>query len=303
MYTARRQLAATAAIFVLGISGCSDSDPLDSVSGATHVSATNVSSAGSNGSATDGGNTEGDSEGGTDTAGTAGEPTTGESSMHEVCEHYLDCLAVVSPAELPTAQAGFGPDGSCWNGPIETIEQCLYACESGWEALHNGHPDEPACYLCVSDDDCAAGLACVDGDCRSPNCGDGTLDDDEVCDGQFGCKLDCTAEGCNPLSSAGCGEGEQCFVDQSSTLCLAPGGDLPGAHEPCEPEAPGTCAAGLLCVSAFDVPDCDPEVFEYCCEHLCNVQDGPEACPGGLTCYGIGLEPPQGEYVGVCLFF
>ena len=121
-------------------------------------------------------------EGGTDTDG---EPTTGgPAPTREACDHYLDCLAVVSPAELPAAQTGFGPDGSCWDGPPESIAQCIQACESSLKDLNKSNPTEPACYLCDGDEDCPQGTSCLPGECRPPNCGDGQIDDDEERDGQ-----------------------------------------------------------------------------------------------------------------------
>ncbi len=73
------------------------------------------------------------------------EGSTGELPPLEVCELYLDCLSVAAPSELPAAQAGFGPDGTCWQGSPETAEQCLEACRAGLDQLQQVFPDEPMC--------------------------------------------------------------------------------------------------------------------------------------------------------------
>jgi hypothetical protein len=299
MNGSRGHFPAAAVLFVLTTSACSDSDPLDSQgSGVSNgVSASNVSGGGSNGG-TNGGETEGGgTEGGTDTAS---EPTTGgPAPTREACDHYLDCLAVVSPAELPAAQMGFGPDGTCWDGPPESIEQCIQACVSGWEALHDNNPDEPACYLCAEDGDCAAGEACFDGDCRPAGCGNGVVDDDEVCDGQLYCEPDCSGDGCNPLSHAGCDGGEQCFVfDGMDTQCLPPQDGLPGLHEPCVWTGGVDCAVGLVCAASG--AGCDPQGPSDCCTPLCNVQAEPATCPPGTECVPVELSSPD-NYIGFCI--
>ncbi len=90
------------------------------------------------------GSADDDAAGSSSEASTTGEPTGGPSPM-EVCERYLDCLAVAAPSELPDAQQGYGPDGTCWQGSPETAEQCLDACRAGLEQLHGALPDEPRC--------------------------------------------------------------------------------------------------------------------------------------------------------------
>lgn len=82
--------------------------------------------------ATDSGGTGG----ATDSAGTTTD-TGGPAPTMEACEHYLDCLAVTEPAELLAAQMGFGPDGTCWDGPPESIQQPR---RPRW--------DRPACGAC-----------------------------------------------------------------------------------------------------------------------------------------------------------
>ncbi|PCC69451.1 hypothetical protein SAMN02745121_08946 [Nannocystis exedens] len=277
---------------------CSDSDPLETHgSGASNdESSTNVSG--------DGGNSNGNgTDGATGIGGTDADPTTGgPAPTREACDHYLDCLAVVSPAEQPTAQASIGPEGTCWDGPPESIEQCIQACVHGWEEMHDANPDEPACYLCAEDSDCAPGQACINGDCRTANCGDGLVDDDEVCDGQPDCEPDCSGNNCNPLSHAGCDGGNQCFVIESSPQCLPPQDGLPGAYEACVQDGIAACAAGLMCVPVIAVAECDPEASESCCTQMCNAQHDPDPCPGSKICqYVGGIEPPQDGYVGACI--
>ena len=72
---------------------------------------------------------------------------------------------------------------------------------------------------------------------------------------------------------------------------------------PCEVQL--ECGAGLVCVSASDVPGC---AGVGCCAPVCDVVDpsGDDQCPAvavGETCepwYPEGLAPPGYEDVGVC---
>ena len=80
---------------------------------------------------------------------TGGDPTggdpTGDLPSMEVCDRYLDCVAAVAPAGLPTAQQGFGPGGTCWQGSAEAAQQCLDACQAGLDQFNEAFPNEPAC--------------------------------------------------------------------------------------------------------------------------------------------------------------
>ena len=128
------------------VGGCAD-DKDPQVTGPT--SATATTSTATTSTAT----TEGPSEsstgvdptgGMTSESSTGDDPTGGLPSM-EVCERYLDCLAQVAPGGLPEAQQGYGPDGTCWKGSLQTAEQCLEACQVGLDQWHETVPDEPKC--------------------------------------------------------------------------------------------------------------------------------------------------------------
>lgn len=75
---------------------------------------------------------------------TSGEPTGDETSDEPVasmrtCELYLDCLAVISPNQLPEAQQGFGPDGTPCAGEGCCTKLCDFripdACPNGRECV------------------------------------------------------------------------------------------------------------------------------------------------------------------------
>lgn len=237
---------------------------------------------------------------------TGGEPTTGDPGTGlpaaRVCELYLDCLSVVSPGELPAAQQGFGPDGTCWQGSPASAEQCAIACETALQKLHSAYSEEPKCGLCQEDSDCLDGGKCNVGECRAPGCGDGIVADNEICDGPD-CFPDCQGPlECNPVSQHGCDETSVCFFG-GDPLCYPPDGfeTLPGDGNACD--FPALCKPGLVCTPPGLIEGC-PEAG--CCTRLCNVQTD-ETCPGGRVCVPIATtgveyyEPLLETYVGVCV--
>lgn len=276
-----------AAVLVLGAACGPDSDPLDTVPGTQ-------SGAGSNSNGTESGEepTGGVTEG-------SGTETGGVALTREVCDRYLECLAVTQPGQLPAAQMGFGAEGTCWEGPPEQIEQCITACYTGLEGMHEVSPDEPNCFQCEQDADCVTGERCVMGGCYLTYCGDGVVEHDEVCDdpNDVSC-VDCGAHpnlACNPFSDAGCGPGEACHFDTFSDTAQCVSGELTklGDGAICLPGSEGYCAPGLVCVYGIYVDGC---AGDRCCTPLCNTQQ-PDVCPDGRVCGPADMS----NYVGVCL--
>jgi hypothetical protein len=241
--------------------------------------------------------------GGDPTGDPGGDPTddpTGSTGSQRICELYLNCLAVIAPTELPAAQQGFGPEGTCWQGSQASADQCLMACATGLTDWHEIYPDEAACGLCQAEDDCKDGTVCQGGECGAPlpeNCGDGKLDADEVCDDPI-CDEDCLGPAvCNPLNQVGCAEGEACLYLYPDVFC---GPDEPGLPQLGETCGPATiCVAGTLCVPASNFSNCDGE---GCCAAFCDRGDSGD-CPG--TCAdGEGfIEPSLDRQVGFCAGF
>ena len=190
------------------------------------------------------------------------ESETGTSTTHELCERYLDCIAVASPETLPTAQMGFGEGGTCWQGNADTAQQCIEACQAGLEQYNEAYPDEPKCGLCQAHDECdaTAGELCHLGKCTVTTCSDGIVDEMEICDSQPGCDDDCQGpRECNPLTNYGCPLMRRCevtadYVDGEirgvPNCSQFPGWVAEG--EPCGGEDNNLCDSGLA--GARDFP-------------------------------------------------
>ncbi|MDC0721430.1 hypothetical protein [Nannocystis bainbridge] len=230
----------------------------------------------------------------------------------EVCDRYLVCIAAVAPAGLPAAQMGFGDDGSCWKGSDKDARLCIDACGAGLKQYHELFPGRGECDLCQDHDDCdrAAGELCYQGECTVTTCGNGVVEDDEICDSaQSACDADCQGpSACNPLSGYGC-ESDACAL-------YAVGGSDPGiiaqcaqftvipAGEACQMTSLGLCEPGFACTSPSQLPTCDPGGQDGCCARLCMVNAATE-CAEGEDCvaYAPPLHtlPADLDYVGVCV--
>src|SRR5690606_22597411 len=149
------------------------------------------------------------------TEGSTRETEGGGEDGEALCQRYIECISVTSPADLPAAQEGFGGGSLCWTQGPQEAKVCSDACRVGLEQMRDAHPEEPKCYVCTSDEHCnqAAGEFCFLNICQTTPCGDGILDPGEVCDAEFPCDEDCLGPAaCGPLSNAGCEEGTQCVV-------------------------------------------------------------------------------------------
>lgn len=241
--------------------------------------------------------------------------TTGHEPLddHAPCDRYLACLAATSAAALPAAQMGYGEDGTCWDGDAGAAELCREACRTGLAQLHDDNMDEPACTpcgvdgecaidevcvmagvcvahcddgqpagacACREDDDCGPEAACADEMCGPASCGDGVVQQGELCDGQEGCDAGCLGPiECTPLFNFGCADGFRCTLQGN---CEEGQGGMGMAGDMC---APSGCDAGFVC---HDDTKCHP---------YCAVGGAP--CIDGGTCLASGAEPPL-DYLGIC---
>lgn len=266
----------------------------------------------------------GSATGGPSSAGTAGdEPTTGGGGVDgkEVCERYIECVAVTVPNGLPATQDGFGDNSNCWKDP-EDAELCVLACQTALEQSHEAFPDEPKCGLCRVDADCGPGGGCNLGECVPAGCGNGTVEPSELCDGLEGCALDCQSGAmCSPLTGVGCPAGELCGFsttnDVVESVCyVQEEGEIDGidvvsvgAGEACGIDFESLeyydCSPGLVCAPQENTNvDCQPEL-EGCCMAICDL--GAPACPMGWGCVAYSsvflftefAEPALG-YIGLC---
>jgi len=220
--------------------------------------------------------------------------------LNLMCETGLTCRAgicVGSPEDSPdeTDDPTGSSNESC---PVGT-EGC--ECSSG---------------VCEPDLSCEADI-CVpntSGDSEGGTegvtnpCGNGILDDGEMCDSTPACSDDCALENydCNPFNNAGCREGLKCSLLAPTTFtCLAfadDGGTL-GANECFHDLAPHDeeCELGLVCTRAETTNTCETG---GCCEELCDLEDPDFECQTpGNTCQPAFSVPnfPSGlEWLGVC---
>ncbi len=239
---------------------------------------------------------------GGDTSTSESQPTTGGDVSRAECEAYLACIAATMPEALPAAQAGYGEDGLCWKGSASEIENCLTACEVGREKNHELFPEEEACFLCTTNEDCSVGETCFKGSCAM-GCGDGRVEGNEICDSEESCDEDCLGPlDCTPLGNVGCQPGFTC------TLVVVPNGDTvfgecydfvesaPGRGEVCE----NRCEGGLFCAPADSLAACPGDA---CCTDWCDL-GAPEICPQGTVCtkweFSVDIHPSL-AYLGVCI--
>lgn len=300
-----------------------DTDPLSSASAGNSASATSGETTGASATA---GTTTGVSGASDSTSGDSmtGMPTTGASVTtavttagsggaeggKEVCDRYIQCVAVTDPTGLPDAQAGFGDQSSCWTGSQSDADLCVTACKAALKQAHEAFPNEDKCDACLSDADCAGGEHCLQGGCTTTNCGDGVVDDNEVCDSNAGCDLDCQGPAmCNPMSGYGCDGENVCQVNYGDSEYIAVCDMLFDTQ---------TGSVGDGCGGLFGQQGCKPELacvsneagnfncgLDGCCTPYCDVGGPP--CPMGLMCVpyssvmmDIPLEPSL-SWLGVCI--
>ena len=233
--------------------------------------------------------------------------TTGDEVDQTICEEYIACIIAVAPESLPAAQAGFGENGTCWQGGPTEAQQCLDACTTGTATFHEAFPEEPACFTCTANEDCQPGETCFQGGCEV-GCGNGVVDPGEYCDSQLGCYQDCDGPGiCGPLNNVGCEEGEVCLVggpyedeSVSGISCFPQLGAVVGLGEEC---GTADCQPGLKCLYGEDV-GC---ATELCCAQLCDV-NAVDTCTQGTQCTALHGYPPLpynlpnwARYLGACV--
>ncbi len=208
-------------------------------------------------------NSNGSTGGGTDTGG----------FDREICDRYIACVAATSPAGLPAAQQGFGPDAPCWTLGQMEIDACLMVCGGGLIQNHTVFPGAPECYLCRDDSECntSAGEVCYKGDCTLGPCGDGIVQSNELCDGAQKCDDDCQGGAtCSPLTGVGCDEEHYCGMSYSlGAQCFK-------KPNSCSEKPEETCPNGMFC-------DFDNDANFLGCLPYCDL-NAPMPCPEGLKC-------------------
>jgi hypothetical protein len=164
-------------------------------------------------------------------------------------------------------------------------------------------------------DDCAKGSMCwnVDAVTHEGYCIDFCVESpsgEPVCNAGYTCPLSDTAilalclHTCNPvLAATDClGMKETCVyanpVSPTVPFACVPVGENAGHGEPCMNI--NSCAPGLFCGVAADVPGC---ATSHCCSEFCDLM-APDTCAGqGQICEPWvydGMVPPGYEHVGGC---
>jgi hypothetical protein len=227
-------------------------------------------------------------------------------------------FAILLSASACFSEAGSaGTGGSGDTGSSETV-----GCELGSEGCE-----------CTAGGSCDAGLVCISHTCLAPAgassspepdddssggadddsssgglCGNGVLDEGELCDEANGC-VDCVLVDypCNPYNQVGCGEVQTCDRTRGATLndqrtgCFQEGQagwGAPCIYDPLDPAL--QCADGLSCVGGAYHPNC---TAAECCTEFCDLTD-PSTCPDPttqcLTWKEVGM-PAGLDDLGLCI--
>jgi hypothetical protein len=206
----------------------------------------------------------------------AGESTesgdSGEVSS-PACEALIDCVREVTPEVLSETIGAYGPEGSCFDTPGVTLEDCEVECDALRADLALLNPDVA--------------------ECAPLGCGDGVLALDELCDSISACTATCrfvsTVHRCNMINQLGCEDDEFCwlFSDGTEMGCysafVANNGHFVG--DECDTIF-GPCEDLSFC--AYQSPACSGPL---CCRPRCYIgatENDFGACPDGGECVPIG---------------
>ncbi len=167
-------------------------------------------------------------------------------------------------------------DGKCATG--ESCSTCAKDCGGCAGECGNGYCDPTEnCATCAKD--------C--GSC-APGCGNGACDKaTETCDD---CPMDCgkcSNEPCDPYTSKGCKDFEQCFPYSGGDLVCIGAGKLAKGQK-CWPLV--DCQKGLVCINSI-------------CAQICDAtgKQAQYGCPAGKQCVEIGQPGKLSAGVGACL--
>lgn len=221
--------------------------------------------------------------------GSSGAPPTGSgatdtgSSEHAICDDYLACVAAALPDTLADNEANFGPEGGCWLGPPEIVEQCLATCEQGLASYGKLFPDEPACGGPGEATTGATDGGTSEGVTTGPDC------TDQPSFGESCARCPCYKDFmCDPDSRI-CGEcvdGGDC----PGGVCVA--GDQGGGNH-CNAEPGGACADDSECTDA-QIPYCTPlfdNLADYAtCSECLTDANCPAQAPICTPVYDLGNE-------------
>jgi hypothetical protein len=225
-----------------------------------------------------------------------GDPGDGDPAPTvNLCEGLIECVSAVQPEALSSYVLLYGPEGECYDIAGLTVEDCWAECDAIRKGLAEAFPDEPAC--------------------GPPNCGNGKLDPDEMCDGEESCSGTCVYDHdslrCSPITQVGCDEDQRCeqTVDEWGDGAFSCWGDF--FEEPPASEFSEPCGSSHECIDTNAVCETRPDCIDNaCCVPTCYLGETDEdfgACPVGYTCMSLDelylpevYWPPGSDLVGLC---
>ncbi|MBK7580768.1 MAG: hypothetical protein IPI67_11235 [Myxococcales bacterium] len=235
-----------------------------------------------------------ENDGGTE-SGTAEDAGPGSA-----CTRFVTCSLKAQPATAAATLAAYGPDGACWKS--QTQMTCEEACRNGIVALHQLAPSEPACAVCVSDQDCSGSTpvcnpvtaACAQ--CKGPAECSAPL---PACDVATGTCVACaSAADCSAPLPACDTASHSCVECVSGAECSS--GTCQGDNTCCVATDP--CSASS-CSTAYD--NCGKSVNCGNCPsgQFCNSSSFCEATSDSFACNAGGTNNTCKKYLQYCQYY
>jgi hypothetical protein len=230
-----------------------------------------------------------------DSASDTGDSDTGDSdtggTSSAACEALIACIEIVSPEAITSTIVAYGSDGTCFDLPGVTPEDCALECDALRANLAMINPDVA--------------------ECAAPDCNDGVLGLEELCDSTPGCSATCTFSSggeveCNLLNQTGCEDDESCWLSITGEVVVCHNQTvwMPGSNvgDSCS-ELGSACEDFSVCTNH---PTCGGAP---CCLATCYLgatENDFGACAAGEECLsfadGYGPSLAEGaELYGACI--
>lgn len=144
-----------------------------------------------------GGTSESGSSSTTGSTGSSGGDVTGGTPDLGPCGLFIECVRETTPEGISSAIATYGEEGTCWQLPGVTEDDCWTECAALLQALQDAYPNEEACWDCDDGECVRPGTCTIDASddacttCNKQNC----CDEIAACQGSAACSclLECSA--------------------------------------------------------------------------------------------------------------
>jgi hypothetical protein len=206
----------------------------------------------------------------------------------------------VQPETAAATLAAYGPEGACFQS--QSAATCEQACRDGIVALHALDPSEPACAVCVENQDCSAPTPVCNtatGECAqcasSADCGAPT----PACDTSTGTCVACVSAADCSVPTPGCDlSSHQCVQCTVGSQCSS--GKCDGDHTCCVPDDPCTPSA---CGPKYD--SCGKTVNCGGCAgtEFCSTDGFCEAKSTTFECNAGGTNNTCTKYLQYCQYY